>query len=237
MPGQMESDRIAELEARITELETQLEDARAYAEAAHKRMQTLRVGLTELQARELQAGATLGTAGLDMHTLVHDLELEVNTVGSDDEYARLAESLDEDPARHLPDADAMHALEQRRQLWRRGFITPEDIGDVDLRRATYLWDAIDALAEEGSRDPEEWVVAAGDARRVLTRRVDAKADSLYQLTKRAMETAADRSDGLLRCEKRRGTRYLVGEKAAIQDALHPLYAGRDVDGSNIVVRR
>lgn len=227
------------LEQQVTDLEQEVEDAHGYAEAAHRRTDTVQTGLTELQVRELQSGAMLSDAGLDTYAVEGDLGLDLDHTGDGDQCVRLSsETGDEQAAeRAVPDAAEMCKLEQHRQMLRRGLIDPADIGDTDLRRATWVWDAIDKLAEDGSRDTDEWVISSEKVRRVLTDHVDAKDDSFYQITKRVMRAMAEYSGGLLATEVRHGTRYVYGDKERIQDGIFPLYEAREYDGANIVVSR
>lgn len=235
-------DRVAELEAQVEELQSELEDTRSYAEALKRQLESVKTGLLELQVREMQTGTMLSTDGVQDYRLSHDLDMDLQYVGDEQQYVRLEnpeEMGDEDAmAASLPDAAEMCQLEQLRQVWRRGLMDLEELGDADTQRAIRVWDNIDALAEEAGTGGENWRVESEKVRRIIDKHEeDVNDGSLYELARRVMSKMPALTDGVLRFEKDDGL-HLVGKKESIQDELKPLYEVTQLDDeSNIVVRR
>lgn len=233
--------RVSELEAQVEQLQTELDDAREYAKAAHRRIETLETGLLELQVRELQTGSMLSTDGVKDYELSEDLGLDLDYVGDEHQYVRLQapeEMGDEDAmGASLPDAAEMCKLEQLRQVWRRGLMDLEELGDKNTQRAIRLWDNFDTMAEKGGTGGQNWRVDSEKVRRLIDKHEDVATGSLYELAGRVMKEMPHLTDGVVRCNDDNDL-YLVGDKERIQDALKPLYEATELDdGSNIVVRR
>lgn len=239
MPQQ--TDRVSELEAQVEQLQSELEDVRNYAEAAHRRFKTLQTGLLELQVRELQTGSMLSVDGINEFRLDDELGLDVEYVGDDQEYLRLEnpdDVGDEDAmAASLPNAEEMCRLEQLRQVWRRGLMDLEDLGDADTQRAIRVWDNFDTMCSETGTNGKHWRVDSEQVRRLIDKHEDIDSGSLYELARRTMDVMPRLTDGLLRVDKD-DTLYLVGTAEGIKDAMKPLYETSTLDGGhNIVVRR
>lgn len=232
---------LADLEERIEELEAENESLRQYATAAHRKLDSVKTGLLELQVSELQAGKMLSEGGVDTHTIENELEQDLLYVGENREYVRFTdpEQVGDEKAlaASLPDAEGMCQVEQLRQTWRRGLMELDELGDAETQRAVLLWDNIDTLADGAGKGNRNWRIESEKVRRIIKKHHDVKEGSLYELSRRVMALMPSLTDGVLRYEKDNEL-ALVGKKEAIQDELKPLYEATQLDnGSNIVVRR
>lgn len=236
-------NEVEELQEENSDLESELEDTRNYAEALHRQLETVKTGLTELQVQELQTGAMLSTDGIQEFQLEEELGLDLQYCGEEKGFVRLTDPKDVGDEKamgaSLPDADQMCQIEQLRQVYRRGLMGLEDLGDAETQRAVLVWDNIDTLAEDtGDSDHRNWRITSEKVRRIIKKNHDVQNGSLYELARRVMESLPTLTDGSLTKEKKNGKLCLVGEQDRIQNELKPLYEAASMeDGSNVVVRR
>lgn len=236
-------NEVKELREEKEELKSELQAEKKHAEALSRQLKTLKTGLTELQVQELQTGSMLSTDGVQEYRLSEELGLDLQYCGDEKQYVRLTDPQDvgdeKAMAASLPDADEMCQVEQLRQVWRRGLMDLEDLGDAETQRAILVWDNIDALAEEaGDKQNRNWRVTSEKVRRIIKKHHDVQDGSLYELARRVISRLPALTDGVLTAEKKNGSLALVGGKVRVQDELKPLYEATTMeDGSNVVVRR
>ena len=236
-------NEVAELREEKEELKQELQAEKKHVEALNRQLKTMKTGLTELQVQELQAGSMLSTDGVQEYRIQDELGIELQYCGEEQQYVRASDPEDvgdeKAMAASLPDAAEMCQVEQLRQVYRRGLMDLEELGDAETQRAILVWDNVDTLAEEaGDKQNRNWRISSEKVRRIIKKHHDVQDGSLYELARRVMQRLPALTDGALTKEKQNGNLTLVGKKERIQDELKPLYEGATMDdGSNVVVRR
>jgi len=234
-----QAERIEELEQQVEEnhRETQINSTRI--NGIDNNTDRLSVGVGELQYRQLKKGATISKDGIDRGLVEDDLGLELEEV-YDGQAMKAADVTEEDSeiGGKMVQSDGFQAeVEYKRQMLRRGFIEPEDLGGRSWKkmyRAIEVWDHFEKSCNEIS--DEVWELPSSKVRRILKDVCeDISESSLPVITGRVMETLADKSGGVLEVQTREtNEKILTGHPEDIKGAKKPLHKSTEV-GDNTVV--
>lgn len=240
---EQQAEIIEQQQETIDELSSQVEELRGEVQANNRlfdRDRDIRRGLTELQVRALQNGRMLGRDQLDLDALRHDLGLEIEFVGGDEQYVRLANPENEGDAKNvgssMPNADDMNRVEQWRQMWRRGLLEREDLKNSESR-AMILWDNLEKIAtpmdssgryEVVSRKAKVALEEEGELEGLQS---DSKNTTVGRVMTQLAETYAPNTLVL----DKGGTNSLQYNEADLKGAKKPLYKGTESAGGKIVV--
>ncbi|SHH66078.1 hypothetical protein [Halobaculum gomorrense] len=238
---EQQARELEQKDEQIAALESEVEAMTALNEAVGRRAKRNNHAVFQLQVRELQSGATLPADQVDVDALRDDLGLDVEFVGEDEQYVRLddPEAVGDGKNRgaEMPDSDELCQAEQWRQMYRRSFITQDDLTNSEYR-AMRLWDDLAKLAVDGGT---YHFVTSAKAKAAL---VDGGAgplagmtpDSKNTATNRTMKALAnDHAAGVVETVKRDGSLRLRFDLEELKDAQKPLYQSAESDTGDVLV--